>query len=384
MWICYVMAIIPLVIGMAFWLTSKRITLPEWGLSFGVGIVVTIIVHLISICGMTGDVETWSGQISQARFSPEWVEEYQVAIYTTVTKHRTVGSGKNRRTETYTESVFSHWETRHRTHPDEWDAKDTLGQGFDINRQTYEEIKANFGGNQETRKGLKSGFDSGSPETYFVHNQTGYVYPTTTTKSWTNRVKACPSVFSFAKVPESVPVLSYPQPADGWKSSNRLLGSSAGSVSIREWDQLNSRLGPVKKVNLIAVGLGEDSMLGQYQEAHWVGGKKNDLVISFGGDPKKPTWVHVFGWSESFQTKSLIEGIVVEKGFVPEVLPLIENEVMSNYEIKDWTKFDYLTIEPPTWAYVTQVILMILSQVGVWIWAWKNDVEKESEPLLRV
>ena len=375
MWICYLIAIVPLAVGLVLWLASKKITIGEWALSFGVGIILTLIVHAISVAGMTSDVETWSGQINRARFSPKWVEEYQVAIYKTVTKTRTVGSGKDRRTETYTESVFSHWETRHRTHPDEWDATDTLGQGFDINRQTYEDIKANFGGKQETKMGLKSGFDSGSPETYFAHNQTGYVYPTTTTKHWTNRVKACPSVFSFAKVPENVPVMEYPPPADGWRPSNRLLGS-ASAVPIREWDQLNSRLGPTKKVNLIACGLGQDSMLGQWQEAKWVGGKKNDLVITFGGDPKKPDWVHVFGWSESFQIKSVIEGLVSEKGFVPEVLPLIEKE-MTGYQIKDWSKFDYLTIEPPTWAYVVQVIVMILTQGGVWAWAWFNEFEKK-------
>ena len=84
MWICYLIAIVPLVAGLVLWLASKKITVGEWALSFGVGVVMTLIVHAISVAGMTSDVETWSGQINQARFSPQWVEEYQVAIYKTV------------------------------------------------------------------------------------------------------------------------------------------------------------------------------------------------------------------------------------------------------------------------------------------------------------
>ncbi len=165
MWICYLISTIPLIIGLVLWLTSKKITIAEWALSFGIGIIITLIIHAISISGMTTDTETWSGQIDQARYSPAWVEEYKVAIYKNVTKTRTVGTGKNRHTETYTERVFSHYETRYRDHPNEWDATDTLGQTFSINPQTYAEIKNNFG-KEISKTGLKSGYHSGAKETY--------------------------------------------------------------------------------------------------------------------------------------------------------------------------------------------------------------------------
>lgn len=377
MWICYLISTIPLIIGLILWLIAKKITIAEWIFSFSIGIIITLIIHAISIAGMTTDTETWSGQINQAKYSPAWIEKYKVAIYKTITRTRTVGSGKDRHTETYTEEVFSHYETRYRNHPDEWDATDTLGQTFNINHQTYTEIKNNFG--KETSKtGLKSGYHSGAKETYFVTNQNNYIYPTTKTKTWTNRIKACPSVFSFAKVPEQTPIYEYPEPTDGWNNSNRLLGTAKDTITIKEWDQLNSKLGPTNKINLIACGLGPDPQLGQWQEAKWIGGKKNDLVITFGGDPKKPTWVHIFGWSESYQAKSMVESIILEKGLTPETLPLIEKEIQTKYQIKDWSKFDYLTIEPPTWTYVTQIIIMLLTQGGVWAWAWFNAYEKKT------
>ena len=89
------------------------------------------------------------------------------------------------------------------------------------------------------------------------------------------------------------------------------------------------------------------------------------------------TWVHVFGWSESYQAKNLIETTNLEKGFTKEALPDIENTILTKYQIKDWTKFDYLTIEPPTWAYITQIIAMIITQGIIWTWAWFNEFNKK-------
>jgi hypothetical protein len=382
MWLCYLLLSLSLVAGLVMWLATRRVTLLEWGIGFGGGLLVTLVAHAIVISGMTSDTETWSGQVKTATFSPTWVEEYQVAIYRTVTRTRTVGSGKNRHTETYTEEVFSHYETRHRTHPDEWWADDSLSGNFGIGKDFYEAVKREFGGEARAVGGTKGGFDSGDPNVYVAANKTGYIYPTTATRTFENRVKAAPSVYSYAKVPEGSPVFPYPEPRDGHRASDRLKGRAAKDVTILEWDRMNSRLGPVKKVNVVALGFGPGTGtdLGHLQEAAYYGGKKNDLVVCYGGGEEagqRPTWAYVFGWTEKEICKRELESIVLEKGLTPESMLLIEKEIVKDYEIKDWHKFDYLAVEPSPTSYVVLVVIVLLTQVGYWTWALLNDKDKE-------
>lgn len=85
------------------------------------------------------------------------------------------------------------------------------------------------------------------------------------------------------------------------------------------------------------------------------------------------------GWTEKDTTKRDLESIVLEKGAATEALKFIEQEIVRNYELKDWSKFDYIQIEPPAWSFWTFGILMILIQSGFWIWAWNNEFAKKRE-----
>jgi hypothetical protein len=217
----------------------------------------------------------------------------------------------------------------------------------------------------------------GDPYDYFSDNKTGWVEPITKSVSFENRIKAAPSVFSFVKPPPNT-VFEYPKNNNPFVS-DRLLGSAA-LIDILAFDQMNSRLGPRKLVNVIMVGFGnKGSEYGQMQQAEWVGGKKNDIVITFGGLNKKPDWVFVFGWTEKDIVKRNIESIILEHGAITKTLPLIEEEIKKNYVLKDWSKFDYIQIEPPTWAYVTYFLLMIVTQCAIWFIFYFNDWGKEEK-----
>jgi hypothetical protein len=296
----YLLACIPSAIAATMWVMTKRIVWWEWLISTALAFAVCGIVHVSVIKGMTSDVETWSGQIQKAVHYPRWVEEYQEAVYKTVTKTRTVGFGKNRRTETY------------------------------VATYTFE-----------------------------------------------NRIKAAPSVFSFPKVPEKANVYSYPK-NNNWRSSNRLLGSSSGAISILSWDRMNSRLGPFKKVNVILIGFGDgDSGIARLQEAKWIGGKKNDLVLCYGGPNDNPTWSHVFGWTEKEVVKRNLETILLKNPIDEKIVSKIEDEINKNYQIKEWKKFDYISIEPPTWTYLMLLGILVVTQGGFLAWSYFNSREKK-------
>lgn len=360
MWFFYLVALIPVIIGAVIWVKDNQVTWWEWLAGSGIGFLLAIIFHLMSFYSMTGDIETWSGRLTIATFHPQWVEEYQ-EMHT-----RTVGSGKNARTEVY-------FTTEHRTHYEHWTTQGTL-DSYRITHNFYNVIAERFGCVPKKTRAYKSGFDGGDPNIYVATNITGHVIPTVDVRQWTNKVQASPSVFSFVKVPESIKVYEYPPNPSVWESG-RLLGT-AKAVGIYEWDQMNARLGPTKKVNVIMVGFpaGTETMIGQYQQAKWIGGKKNDLVITYAGSPgQKPEWVFTFGWTEQEIVKRNLDQIVANMTIDKDLIPQIEEEVRRNYTIKDWDKFDYLGIEPPGWSYIVFLIVMALAQGGFYFFAHMNE-----------
>ena len=161
--------------------------------------------------------------------------------------------------------------------------------------------------------------------------------------------------------------------------SDRLVGT-ASLLNLTEFDRMNARLGPSKRVNVILVGMGNrDSMAGQWQEAAWYGGKKNDVVITWGGLNTHPTWVRAFGWTDSKTCLRTLESLVLERGMTDVTLPLIETEIRRSYRLKDWDKaFAHIRVPPPAWAVWTYFIVTISAQVGFWYWAHSSEFSKWS------
>lgn len=62
-----------------------------------------------------------------------------------------------------------------------------------------------------------------------------------------------------------------------------------------------------------------------------------------------------------------------------ELLSKIENEIYENYIIKEWDKFNYISIEPPLWSYIVLVVVMAISQTIFWLWAHYNEQDKKDE-----
>ena len=370
----YLIALIPSIIGSILFICNRKVNWMEWIGGTLIAFLVSGIMHGIAIYKMTADLETWSGEITHVCHFPRWVEEYEKMH----TRQVADGVDKDGHTTYRTEIYYT---TEHDTHHEHWVAYlnfGTISEERGISLQTFNEIKARFGGviedggKQSTSHG--GHFDGGDNNIYRTSNKTGYIYPVTTIRHFENRIKAAPTLFSFPSIPTNCPVYEWPENPN-WMASDRLLGVSG--VDPREFDLMNSRLGPIKLINVIMVGFNSaDSMLGQWQEAKWIGGKKNDLVICYGFESTKVLWAYCFGWTEKDICKRNLETIILTHPINNNIIPLIENEIKTNYVKKDWHKFDYITIEPPRWAYVVLIIVMIITQIAFWFWADSNEFDK--------
>jgi len=362
----YFIALIPVIAGGLLWYFNSRYTWWEWLITSTVAFSVAGVCYLVAIKGMIADEETWSGKVASLYYRPTWTERWKEAIY----KNQTVGTGKNR----HTVRVFSHYETRYTTYPDTWTAITTLGY-YEISKGHYDNIAKNFGGVVVPKAGTRSTFHTGStfisgdPNDYTVDNKTNFIEPLQKGVLFENRVKAAPSVFSYQVLSEeeSAKYPNYPYPTDTWVSQRVI----SAPVSIRLWDEMNAEVGPAKKVNLILVQLPSPDAARKL-EAKWVGGKKNDLVLCYGDG-----WSRVFGWCESRITQRNLETLLLENKVDDSIIPVIKKEVMSTYVPMDWTKFDYLDIQPRPIHFLILILVMILTQAGCTWFALANDADKE-------
>lgn len=380
----YLLSILPAVIGAALWIFNKRIVLWEWAAATAAAFVLSGLFHLLALQGMTRDEECISGQIVSVRQFSAWQEAYEEAVYRTETYTVSVGSGKNRHRETRTRRVFDHWRPETRWHREYWQAYSNIDTTYDIDIGHYNKLVNKFGpvskaNGKRTTGEHNSHMIGGDPYDYVSNNRSSYIEPIVEVKSFENRIKAAPTVFSFIKVPPEIKVFDWPRPNSPWVT-NRVLGTAQNKIRQNEWDKMNAVLGPQCQINLIIVGFdSDDTTLLQYQEAKFIGGKKNDLVISFCGSPDKPLSVKVFGWSESETCKRNIESWIVENGVSEKLIDYLKTEIPANYKRKDWHKWDYISIEPKISYYYWFLFCLIIVEGGLyWVFS-QNFFDKEGK-----
>lgn len=384
MYLLYIIALLPVIGGLFAWIFCKRIALVEWTGAAAVGFLLAGLIHLIALHNMTADVETWSGHIIQAREFSAWKEYYEYAVYRTEyyeeEESYTDSEGRSRtRTVTHSRQVFDHWEPTTRWHDINWACYSNINTSYNINQKSYNwyvdmfKDKHAVPGDRETME-HNSHMIEGDPNDYVADNKTGFISPITKSVYFENRIKAAPSTFSFIQVSKNIPVYDYPANSDPFRS-DRLLGEANKAVSLMAFDQMNARLGPKKRVNVILIGFGDmDSSIAEYQKAKYIGGKKNDLILCYGNN-----WARVYGWTENELVKRNLETILLDNQINDAILSLIEKEIEANYVLKDWKKFDYISIEPPKWAIPVLLIVMFMTQAILWVWFSNNDVDKYND-----
>ena len=364
MWILYGIAFLPALVWFVLWILSKKINFQELGIAVVASLILAVIFHVSIYTSMTSDTEVLSGQIVRATFHPKWIEEYQQMHSTTTTDSK----GNSHTTYYYT--------TEHRTHHEYWDCDTDLRYSKNISKDFFEEIKRNFN-NLTTERPYKSGFDGGDRNIYVSYNKTGYVYPVTSTRDFKNLLKCSKTVYSMPEVPANVKVFEYPYP-DNWLVSNRLINENR--ISRYDFDCFNTSLGFRKRINVIMINFGgnSDSGIAEYQRCKFLGGKKNDFVICYSKDGTN-NWAKVFSWSESELCKRNIETIILKNPINKNILPVLRNEIVLNYAPKDWSKFDYISIEPSPTSLIVYLIVILVLQISFGVWCFMNEFDKENE-----
>lgn len=362
MYVFYLTAVLLFGLGLLLWHFSEKITAKEMFVGSGVGLLLAIVFHAIAHLSAVNDYETISTNAAEITYEPAWTE--------CVTTVRTDGRGRSQ-TETY-----------YRHHPEEWMCQNADKSSFEISFEKYGELASRFSGAGSSRQSsyrILVNKVSGDNFRYSYKCPRSLFVPTTMSRWFSNRIAAGPSAFSFAHVdPNDKTIPDYPENTNHFVS-RRIIGRANGNMDITDydWDSLNSRVGPSKHVNLTLVGFGSESLQDSAHRlrAKWLGGKKNDLVLCFGGSGLGK-WSYVFGWSEAEVCKAALQTILLDNTVDAGIIPKIEEEVVRSYVPRDWADFDYISIEPKPRSIVVFLLTIVAAQVACYVAFFRNDETK--------
>ncbi len=143
--------------------------------------------------------------------------------------------------------------------------------------------------------------------------------------------------------------------------------------------ETNAKLGALKKVNIITVVTGQsDPQFAEALREHWLGGKKNDIVVVIGA-PRFPqiAWVDIISWTKSEDVKvDLRHRLLDLKEFDgPKAIKIIQEEVFGKFVHRSMSDFEYLksTVEPSDFAFWTLFSIALALSIGLQWYFWKND-----------
>lgn len=328
-----------------------RITWAEYFAQTAVGVSIALLLSLAITSAATRDVELWSGEVtSKERVKVSCDHSYSCNCVT-----RCSGSGKDRTCSQVCQTCYEH------NHDFDWRVRSNIGS-LNIDRID--------------RQGKKE-----PPR--FTEVKVGE--PFVQEHSFTNYIKASPT--TLFKDSESLiqPFLAvmpaYPEVFDYYRA-NRVYnyGITIDTTLNDQLNELMKKWGPTKQANVIAIFLGEAYTQDYFNalKAHWLGGKKNDVVLVTQLDSNaKVNWVRVMSRSESNIFNTTLEFDLGNMGQYDsqKFVQILDTTIMQKFQREDFHKYEYLLDEfqPSTVAIVFSLIFAFLVNGAMAFYTWRND-----------
>ncbi len=369
----YFALLIPIVFSVIYFLFfNEYVTLKEHLISFGITSVFIIVAKLLVYNTDKTFTEYHNYYVKEVQYFEPW-NEY---IHKTCTRSYSCGNNKTC-TETYDCSYVQY-------HDAEFVAIFNNDESRSISEHEYNDIKHKFG--NSTFKELDRNYHTIDGNEYFsiFKNGSELVYAAFE-ESYTNRVKESDlSVFDYKKIPkdkaQKLKLYDYPE-YNGIFNYNSVIGSSNINI-IKEFNYVNAVLSDFKNVRIVLCvydGNKTNVGTGLNQEAYWIRGNNNEVVVCVGIVGNECKWCHVFSWTKANIVNIKIRDYINDnkaninwRDLSVECFNVVKNE----YKYRDFKEFDYLTIDPETWQIVLVYVLALIVNIII---AYKVVTNEETE-----
>lgn len=317
--------------------------------------------------------EYWGSFVERVEYYEDWNEW----ITQTCTRSCCCDSkGENCSTETYDCSYCQY-------HPAIWRIITTNGETVDISKSEYANIKSKFGNESFVDLGRYYYTDDGDEYFSNWNKDSLNAISVTTLHHYENRVKAADqSVFHFQDVSEEDKVKynlkDYPEINGNYKMIS-IIGDSSQDATIAEAkiQYINGLLGNKKEVRVFVLIFKDQPIsAGFYQEWYWAGANMNEFVVCIGIDKERNVkWCKPISWTRSEILKAEVKNFVQNqtKLNLQSVADFMKIKIEEKFVRRSFKEFDYLTVEPPTWAVILAYLLTLAINIGLSSWIIKNE-----------
>jgi len=354
--------LIPLLIPAVVFIAKREISLKELAIHCGIqALLAGVLVGLLFISS-TSDWEIWNGIVTKKEKETVSCEH----SYDCNCREECSGSGENKSCSTVCDTCYRHWEDY------DWTYYTTDG-----GRNTIDRIDD------------QGAYKPARWERIIIGE------PSVSSHMFTNYVKAAAdSLFKaqgqkeqFAKLLKSV---TYPNKIYDYYRIDRVV--PIGIVLPKKKDmevelsKINSQLGKRKQVNMIIVIVNSVSPDFFYAlEEHWLGGKKNDVILVVGVGQEETTvkiqWVNTMAWTDSEYFKIMLRDAVLALKELDledptQVTSVLASTVGEHYKRKPMADFAYLkdSIQPSTTQIAVALLFGLLASAGMTWFFYKHEI----------
>ena len=321
------------------------------------------------------DTEIWNGYVAKAEYHEAWTEK----------KTSTDDEGNTRTSYVY--------------HAPEWKLITNNDECLRVSSDIYRRYVSHWG--KETKRTLWHMNQSsiGDGNMYFVNwnRDSGSQVPSAVEHECANYLKASHSIrkrVSYIKDEHKPFLMEYPAVFDGGFGSiavNRVLNAKASVPTAwsnkisRGLDKVLCTMGKEKEVNVLVyvMGIGDQGYFHALEE-HWIGGKKNDVILVIGASEfPKIDWVTVMAWTDVEEFKILLRDRILAlknlEGKEQEIVDTISDQIRKSadaggFKRRHMKELEYLAadIVLPWWAQVL-VICFSVSCAYATSWALEHN-----------
>jgi hypothetical protein len=334
--------IIPiLAVGIAYYFFKHKL---NWLEVVGQLIVPTLFILIFKGCAVqsrTTDTEYWSTSVSKVEYYESWDEW----ISQTCSSTCCCDEDGNNCTTTYYDCSYR------RYHDEYWQMVDKSGNSYRISKSEYDRLVKKFGNKNFVDLGRDYDLNDGDKYVATWDGSNEDLEVCVTKHTYENRPQVSSSVFNYPEVSEedvkSYGLYEYPT-IYKYQKQDHLLGM-ANKHTEHELDVLNARLGPKKQVKLfVLVFRDKTKRSAEMQEWYWKGGNKNEFIVCIGLDKEDNVqWCYPFSWTEAQNTKINTRTFIEEQEKIDwdKTTDFLYTEMETNFSRKEFTDFDYLTVE---------------------------------------
>lgn len=377
--IIYGAILIPILTAFILFLWFRHKTLWwEFAIPLGCSFLFIILMKLGIETSQVQCKEYWGSFISRIEYYEDWDEE--VSCRHSYDCNCSTDDEGNEDCETCYEHAYDV-----DYHSPYWQLITTTGETIGISETEYNRLAKIFL-NQKFQE-LNRDYHSNDGDKYFC-TWTGdsiKSIPVTTTHYYENKVKvADQSVFHFQKVDTSdirrFRLKDYP--AIVGYNQDALMGdySADAKIANKKFNYINGLLGGKKQVRIfVLVFQNQPIEAALYQEWYWSGANMNEFIVCIGTDYlRNVKWCYPISWTPAEKLKSDVKQFVIAQNKLDlcKLADYMQEQVNKQFVRKDFKEFDYLTVEPPTWAIVLTYILTFFINAGLSGWIIKNEFEE--------